>query len=88
VNLDENELCVFHCIIHQQYLCAKSIDLTHVISKAENYINFIKSRACNHRQFHQCPEDIQVEYGDLIYFCEVRWLRMEKKFEAVLRSQE
>ena len=31
-------------------------------------INFIKSRGLNNRQFKE------LEYGDLVYHCEVRWL--------------
>jgi hypothetical protein len=48
MNLDANEFCVFHCIRHQQNLCAKSIKFTHVISKTVICIHFIKSRALDH----------------------------------------
>ena len=36
--------------------------------------NFIKSRALNHRQFQEFLEDVEAEHGDLMFYCEVRWL--------------
>lgn len=89
MNLDTKEFSVFHCIIHQQNLCAKSLKFAHVMSKVVSSINFIKSRALNHRQFKEFLEDIEAEYGDLVYYCEVRWLskgKMLKRFYN-LRSE-
>jgi hypothetical protein len=37
-------------------------------------INFLKSRALNHRQFNEFLKDLGSEYGDVIYNTEVRWL--------------
>jgi phenylalanine-4-hydroxylase len=37
-------------------------------------INFLKSRALNHRQFSEFLKDLGSEYGDVIYNTEVRWL--------------
>ena len=45
-------------------------------------INFIKSRGLNCRQFKECRQftaasllkDLESEYGDLVYYCEVQWL--------------
>ena len=48
------------------------------MKKVVSTINFIKSRALNHRQFQQFLEDVEAEYGDLIYYCEVRWLSKGK----------
>ena len=53
------------------------------MKKVISTINFIKSRALNHRQFQQFLEDAEAECGDLIYYCEVRWLskgKMLKRF--------
>jgi hypothetical protein len=54
-------------ITHQKNLCAKSIKLTYVTGTSEvvTCTNLIKSRALNHRQFHQFLEDIEAEYGDI-----------------------
>ena len=62
----------FHCIIHQQNLCAKSVKFDHVMKKVVFTIKFVKSRALNHHQFQQFLEDVETECGDLIYYCEVR----------------
>lgn len=45
--------------------------MTNVLVKA---INFIKTRGLNHRQFQQLMGDIEAEYCDVKYFCEIRWL--------------
>jgi hypothetical protein len=37
-------------------------------------INFIKSRALNHRQFKEYLADLFSDYEDGSYYCEVRWL--------------
>ena len=34
----------------------------------------ILSRSLNHRQFQALVDEVDVQYGDLLYFCEVRWL--------------
>lgn len=83
-NLNTKELCVFHCIIHQQNLCAKAVKFFHVMSTVINMcINFIKSRTLNHQQFKELLDDMEVEYGNLVYYCEVSWLskgNMLKRF--------
>ena len=89
MNIDTKDSSVFHCIIHQENLCAKSLKFEHVMSKVVSSINFIKSRALNHRQFKEFLEDVEAEYGDLVYYCEVRWLskgKMLKRFYE-LRSE-
>ncbi|KII67030.1 General transcription factor II-I repeat domain-containing protein 2 [Thelohanellus kitauei] len=73
----------FHCIIHQQSLCAKSLKFKNVMEVVVGCINFIKSRALNHRQFKEYLEDIFSEYEDVSYYTEVRWLskgKMLKRF--------
>ncbi len=37
-------------------------------------VNFILSWGLNHRQFQELLKETESEYGDLLYFCEVRWL--------------
>lgn len=37
-------------------------------------INFIKSRGLNSSQFKELLSDLESEYRDLVYHCEVRWL--------------
>ena len=69
------EMKQFHCIIHQQNLCGKELDFDHVMKVVVSTVNFIKSRsALHHRQFKQFLDEIEAEYGDLVFFTQVRWL--------------
>ncbi|KAG0708050.1 General transcription factor II-I repeat domain-containing protein 2 [Chionoecetes opilio] len=63
-----------HCIIHQESLCSKSANLTDVMSVVVKVVNSILSRSLNHRQFQALTDEVNAHYGDLLYFCEVRWL--------------
>jgi hypothetical protein len=73
-NLTLREIFVNHCIIHQQNLCAKILNMPNVTTPVIKLINFLKSRALNHRQFNEFLKDLGSEYGDVIYNTEVRWL--------------
>jgi len=37
-------------------------------------INFIKSRALNHREFKDFLKELETEYGEVVFNTEVRWL--------------
>ncbi|KAG0723767.1 General transcription factor II-I repeat domain-containing protein 2 [Chionoecetes opilio] len=63
-----------HCIIHHESLCSKSANLTDVMSVVVKVVNSILSRSLNHRQFQALTDEVNTHYGDLLYFCEVRWL--------------
>ena len=52
----EQEVKRFHCIVHQEALCAKSLNMVHVMSVVVKAVNFVLSRARNHRQFRQRME--------------------------------
>ncbi|XP_047140945.1 general transcription factor II-I repeat domain-containing protein 2A-like [Hydra vulgaris] len=64
----------YHCIIHQEQLCAKVLEMKEVMEIVIQTVNFIRSRGLNHRQFKQLLEDCGSEAEDVIYFCQVRWL--------------
>ncbi|XP_056440141.1 general transcription factor II-I repeat domain-containing protein 2A-like [Gadus chalcogrammus] len=74
LSLDPSDLVVCHCIIHQESLCAHSLKLNNVMTTVVSTINFIKSRGLNNRQFKELLSELESEYGDLVYHCEVRWL--------------
>ena len=69
-----DDIAIFHCIIHQQNLCAKSLKFKHVLSPVNEAINFIRARGLNHRQFQNFLNDLDTEHQDLTYSSEVRWL--------------
>jgi len=39
----------YHCIIHQENVCANSVDFQTVMKDVVKIVNYIRSRALNHR---------------------------------------
>jgi len=71
------ELKSLHCIIHQESLCSKKIKMEHVMDIVIKTVNWIRSCALNHRQFRQFStllDEMDAQYGCLLYYSEVRWL--------------
>ena len=62
---------MFHYIVHQGTLCAKSAGFSDAMKVAVRAVNFILFRALNPRQFQDLQAEINSQYNDL-YFCEVR----------------
>ena len=79
----ERNLVRTHCIIHLEALCAKSLRMQEVMRVVVKTVNFVRSRGLNHRQFQQLMEEIDSQYGDLLYYCEVRWLSRGAMLERV-----
>ena len=63
-----------HCIIHQKALCGKRLDMNNVMIIVVKAVNFIRSRALNHRQFKSFLEAMESEYDEFLYHTDVRWL--------------
>ena len=79
---------IFHCIIHQQNLCAKSLKSKHVMGPVINAVNFIRARGLNHRQLQKFLEDLDPEHQDLAYFSEVRWLSKDSMMQRFYELQK
>src|SRR5277367_240676 len=47
------KLIQFHCIIHQQSLCAKSTKLNDTLAKSVTMVNYIRANGLRHRQFRE-----------------------------------
>jgi len=70
----DQELFEHHCIIHQEALCSKTLKYKHVMDFVFQSVNFIRSRGLKHRQFQAFLEEMESDYGDVLYHTEVRWL--------------
>lgn len=68
----------YHCIIHQEALCAKVLRFEHVMKIVVKIINSIRAAAMQHRLFRELLQDEDAEYVDLILHTEVRWLSRGK----------
>lgn len=74
----------FHCIIHQEALCAKSVQLSDTMTTVTKIVNKIRGghASLTHRQFKAFLEEFDTAYADLKLYCEVRWL---SRGECLLR---
>lgn len=77
-----------HCIIHQQALCAKYVDISSVLNPVVKMVNLIRSHGLNHRQFRDMLKDTDTESQDLPYYTAVRWLSCEKVLSRVFKLRK
>lgn len=80
----------FHCIIHQQVLCAKNgtIDFKDISDKVNKIINFIVARDMHKRQFKKLLNDFDCHYDTLLMYNNVRWLSRAISLERFVDSLE
>ncbi|KAK3855822.1 hypothetical protein Pcinc_037799 [Petrolisthes cinctipes] len=82
-NADQDILGVL-CIVHQEALCGKIMNLTHVMDVVLKCVNEIRSKGLKHRQFQAFLEEIDAEFKDVPYHAEVRWLSRGRILERFL----
>ena len=63
----------FHCILHQEALCCKSLKMDHVMHVVIDTVNLIRARGLNHRQFDAFLVEDDIHHG-LLYHTDVHWL--------------
>ena len=73
-NFLNHPILKYHCIIHQEAISDKTLNMQHVMSSVVKCVNKIKARALNKQEFKEYRELLDFEYGDLLLHCEVRWL--------------
>ncbi|VVC38750.1 Domain of unknown function DUF4371 [Cinara cedri] len=56
-------------------LCSKVLAWKNIIDTIVPTLNYIRKNRLAHRRFQQFLDNVEAEYGDVIYFTEVRWLR-------------
>ena len=67
------DVVAVHCIINQQNLSAKAMDMEHVTSVVVKPANYMRSRGLNHRDFQEFWGHLESQLGDVVYFTDVRW---------------
>ena len=77
------ELIFLHCIIHQETLCKRVLNMKHVVDPVVKIVNFIRARGLNHRQFITLLEDCGSDHSDVLYHSAVRWLSLGKVLRRV-----
>ncbi|XP_066461121.1 general transcription factor II-I repeat domain-containing protein 2B-like [Eleutherodactylus coqui] len=85
----KHEVIQFHCIIHQEALCARESGkkFDDVIKDVTKMVNYIMARALNCQQFQALLEEVQAQYNCLLMYNNVRWLsrgRVLERFVACL----
>ena len=72
----DRDLLAFHCILHQEALCAQTFpaECIEVMNHVIQIVNKILAKALNHRQFRASLEEVESEYADLLLHNKVCWL--------------
>ncbi|KAK7134501.1 hypothetical protein R3I93_017809 [Phoxinus phoxinus] len=74
---------ILHCIIHQEALCAKTLNFSHVMDLVTKVTNLIRggNRSLSHRRFVAFLDEVSAAYGDLQMHTEIRWMSRGKCLE-------
>ncbi|XP_017778372.1 PREDICTED: general transcription factor II-I repeat domain-containing protein 2 isoform X1 [Nicrophorus vespilloides] len=66
----------FHCIIHQEILCAQTfpMEITVVMDLVVEIVNKIMAKQLHHQQFSELLNEINCEYSDLLLHNRIRWI--------------
>ena len=64
----------YHCLLHQQSICAKHITVVDVITTVVKIVNYICAQPLYRREFRLLLDEYNNEYGDLLLHIEIRWL--------------
>ncbi|KAI6649018.1 General transcription factor II-I repeat domain-containing protein 2A-like [Oopsacas minuta] len=62
-----HEVITHHCIIRQQQLCAKTLQMKHVMEKVVSTFNIIRSNGLNPREFQAFLTEEGSDHDDVIY---------------------
>ncbi|GBO02835.1 General transcription factor II-I repeat domain-containing protein 2A [Araneus ventricosus] len=66
-----HEILTFHCITHQEALCAQIVEVMNLVIKI---INSMLAKALYHRQFKDFLEEMASQFSDLLLHNKVLWL--------------
>ena len=64
----------YYCLIHQQSLSGKSLQMKNVMSMIMKWVNNIRATALKRREFRRLLNEVDEQYVELLLHTEVRWL--------------
>jgi hypothetical protein len=67
-NVMNRYFIIFHCLIHHENLCAKSIKMTNIVTLVSIPVNFVMSEEMDHRQLKDLLSDMEYEYEDSLCY--------------------
>lgn len=73
-NDDFPNFFTFHCVINQQALCGKILNMKDVMDIAFKIVNSIRARSLQRRVFKVHLEESESTHEDLLLHTDVRWL--------------
>ncbi|XP_034262212.1 general transcription factor II-I repeat domain-containing protein 2-like [Pantherophis guttatus] len=87
----KHQVIQFHCIIHQEALCAResSKKFDNVLEDVTIMVNYMMAHALNFPQFQALLEEVQAQYNCLLMYNNIRWLsrgRVLERFVACLEE--
>ena len=79
----------FHCLLHQQNLCSKSVILDDTLKNIVAIVNYIRANSTRHRHFREMLMlDEEIISADLPYHSKVRWLSQGQVLVKILSLRE
>jgi hypothetical protein len=86
VQVEAPHVVVIHYFLHRHALASKTLSprLKSAMDTAVQAVNFIRSRALNHRFFKICCQEVAAAHEVLLYHTEARWLSHGRVFTRVM----
>ena len=78
-----------HCSLHLYTPASKTLPLLLIeVMEVAEVINFIRSRAKNHRLFQLWPQEMEAQHVGLLFYMKVRGFRKVNEVEIFLRENK